>query len=636
MHFQKFFRIFLLSVFPALFLGLLRPEGFALPEGFVDHGVAAPVGRQPFGNNVYATVDGDGRPMVFMKLWAGPHASYLFIDAETGETEQIAPGSGGRGGWPVLFSPENKIYDTLGPDFIEIDLNTRELRRVGKISGSMALGHTIAPDGVVYSGIYPTGVLVSYNPATGEYRNHGKISEESWPQYVRPLAAGNDGWIYGGLGQKSAQILAYNTKTGKSRGLIPERDRKAGSGQVYLGSDGLIYGNAPGWGWHAIENGVAKPVEKPASRAAQPSGRDFPNGARLTGIDVANRRLQIRDAGSESSRTLSFSYDSPGVQIYGLVSGPDGKIYGATGIPLRIWRFDPGTGEMNNWGLGDHAGHVNQFTLQNDKLYGAIYSSGSLIEYDPAKPYDDRAVRSSTNPKHLHGFVYGHGGSPDMFGRPYVIFSHPDKKHVILGGNPSRVRAGGGLLIYNIETGEETALKPEDLIENQGVMTIGALANGDLIVGSTTAAATAGQSAATAAEIYQIDWKSKEVVKRWRPEPTVGSIRDLLVGENDLVYIQTSGGRFLVLDPKSGEFVHDEQITEYGPVTGGQAPRVMKFGPDGRIYILFRTAIAAFDPKTMTHSEVARPGVTISAGIAIQDGRLYFSSGSRLLSWKLD
>lgn len=636
MRFPIFFRIFLFSAFSVLSLGFIRPEVWALPEGFLDHGIAAPVGRQPFGNNVFASVDGDGRPIVFMKLWAGPHASYLIIDAETGETQQFAPKSGGRGGWPVLFSPENKIYDTLGSDFIEIDLKTRELHRVGRISGSMALGHTIAPDGIVYSGIYPSAVLVSYNPATGEYRNHGKLNEETWAQYLRPLAAGKDGWIYGGLGQKYAQVLAYHPKTGETRALVPENERKAGSGQVYLGSDGKIYGNAPGWGWHAIENGVAKPVEKPASRASQPSGRDFPDGSRLTSIDVANRRLQIRDGASGSTQTVSFSYDSAGVQIYGLVSGPDGKIYGATGIPLRVWRFDPKSGKIDNWGLAAHAGHVNQFTLQNGKLYGAVYSSGSLIEYDPAKPFDDRDIRASKNPKHLHGFTYGHGGKPDMFGRPYVIFSHPDGKHVILGGNPSRVLAGGGLLIYNIETGEEIALKPENLVKNQGVMTIGALENGDLIVGSTTAAATAGESAAKAAEIYRIDWKTKEVVQRWKPAPTVGSIRDLLVGENGLVYIQATGGRFLVLDPKNDRFIYDEVLTKYGPQTGGQAPRIMAFGPDGKIYILFRNAIAAFDPRTLTHSEVARPGVTISAGIAIEDGRIYFSSGSRLLSWKLD
>lgn len=102
-----------------------------------------------------------------------------------------------------------------------------------------------------------------------------------------------------------------------------------------------------------------------------------------------------------------------------------------------------------------------------------------------------------------------------------------------------------------------------------------------------------------------------------------------------MAYAMASDGRFLVLDPDPGEFVHDETIEKYGPPAGGQAPRAMTFGPDGGIYLLFRDAIARLDPETFAHREVARPGIEIDTGIAIQDHRLYFSSAGRLYSYDL-
>ncbi len=92
-----------------------------------------------------------------------------------------------------------------------------------------------------------------------------------------------------------------------------------------------------------------------------------------------------------------------------------------------------------------------------------------------------------------------------------------------------------------------------------------------------------------------------------------------------------------MFDPETGEFVHDEEVTEYGDLTGGQAPRTMALGPDGDIYVLFRDAITRIEPRTFTHREVARPGVPIDAGIAIHEGRLYFvaEESLRLFSYDL-
>jgi len=609
-----------------------------LPPGFAEHGIAAPVGMSAWGGTV-ATEDADASRLVFVKLWAGGNSTYLFIDADTGETEQVHPGSGlsGLGAYLVFLSPENKAYDTMGNRLLEIDVPTREVRRVGQIPGGMALSFTMDSAGVIYAGIYPTATLVAYCPKTDKFTDYGQMHEESWPLYLRPLALDDAGWIYGGIAIKAAQVVGFNLATGERRAYIPEDQRQQGAGNVFRGTDGKVYANAPGWGHHALHAGEATPVDKPPVGADRVTREvtHFPDGTRYTKVDVHNRVMYIMDAGAEEPREVRFDYDSPGVGIYSMAAGPDGKIWGATGLPLRIWRFDPQTAQMQNWGLGNHGGHANQMVRQGDRLYGAVYSSGSLIELDPTQPVDDAPIRQSANPRHVHGYEYGFGGNPDMFGRPHAMLAHPDGRHVIMGGNPARAQVGGGLLIYDTETGEQSVLKPDVLVPEQGVNSLAALPDGDLIIGSTTAAATGGSATATTAMLYRMDWPTRLVTHRWPLEPATSAVRDLVVGGDGLVYGLAAGNRFFAFDPETGQLLHDEEVSAYGALTGMQAPRTMGIGPDGGIYVLFRDAIARFEPGTFQHREIGRPGVPISAGIVIHENRLYFASGTRLLSYDL-
>ncbi|MGD9495044.1 MAG: hypothetical protein AB7Y46_01915 [Armatimonadota bacterium] len=621
----------ILAVICGILLSACRAGAPQLPEGIEDHGIAAPVGMPAWGG-VAAYEEADGRNTVFVKLWAGGNASYLFIDAETGETEQVSPGIGGIGAYLVHHAPRHHaIYDTMGSWFIEIDLATREIRRVGEIPGGMALSFTSDDDGVIYGGIYPSATVVSWNPATGEFVNHGAMSQEPWPQYLRPLAVDGQGWIYGGIGQALGQVAGLHLRSGETRQYVPQDQRQRGQGSVWRGSDGHVYANAPGWSWHRLSGGEATAIEEPTVDRASTESMVFPDGARVMRVDVPNRTLLVLDAGAAVAREVRFDYDSPGVPIYSMVAGPDGRIYGATGVPLRIWRFDPETGAMQDGGLADHGGHVNQWVRQGDLLYGGVYSSGSLIEYDPSQPYHDAPILESTNPRHLHG----EGAARDLYGRPHAMLAHPDGRHVILGGNPARVLVGGGMLIYDTQTGEELVLERADLIPDQGVYSMAALPDGDLIVGTTTAAATAGTAVASEAMLYRLDWETKRITDRWTLRPSTSAVRDLVAPGDGLVYGLTSDNRFFAFSPDSGEFVHDETVSDYGTVTGGQAPRAMTIGPDGGIYVLFQDAIARFEPGTFEHREIVRPGPTITSGIAVADGRLYFACGPRLFSYDL-
>ncbi|MDA0748416.1 MAG: hypothetical protein O2954_18005, partial [bacterium] len=87
---------------------------------FEEHGLVAPVGMPTWGPSTIAAVDGSGRRVVFVKMWTGQKTSYLFIDAETGETDQVYPDAEGWGAFQVFMTSENVIYDTIGNDLVAI------------------------------------------------------------------------------------------------------------------------------------------------------------------------------------------------------------------------------------------------------------------------------------------------------------------------------------------------------------------------------------------------------------------------------------------------------------------------------------------------------------------------------------
>src|SRR5690625_3084150 len=313
MYFQRFLEISVFSFFIFSFGLFVQHEATALPEGVQDHGIASPVGLEHVWRNAFATTDDDGKRIVFMWVWAGSYVSYLIVDAETGETVQIDPKIPGRGGQSIFFGPNNKIYNTLGNDFVEIDLNTRRFRRIGKFFGR-ELDYTMNSEDVIYAAISPTGSLVSYDTVNDKYSDLGKISYEEWPQYLRSIESGQDGWIYVGLGQKFGDVLAYNPQTEEFKNLVSDKERIVGGGIVVVGADGKIYGNAPGWGWHILENGKAKPTGKPPKRIPTLSAWEFPDGSKLVSIDFLNKTMKILDAGETSEREISFSYESSGVR----------------------------------------------------------------------------------------------------------------------------------------------------------------------------------------------------------------------------------------------------------------------------------------------------------------------------------
>ncbi len=214
---------------------------------------------------------------------------------------------------------------------------------------------------------------------------------------------------------------------------------------------------------------------------------------------------------------------------------------------------------------------------------------------------------------------------------PWGAFAHPDGKHILIAGLPGYGRVGGGMDIYNLETGETLKFTHEDLIEYHSTIPMQALPNGDIIAGTTVSGTHGGKAVEKDAVIWVLDWQTKKVKWQTVPIPGMGAIGRMKMGPDGKLYCMGSDSIFFVFDPESREVVHQESLEEYGgvPVNG------MERGPDDNIYVVLSKAIVKITPGTYEVEKIADAPGGISAGIGIIGGRIYFAIGSHLWSIKL-
>jgi sugar lactone lactonase YvrE len=625
------------SIVTVLVLGglLLLPGVVVAAEGFMDHGVAAPVSRS---RGAAATVDGEGNRVVL--IWLADYRScrtLLVVDVATGEAEQLeVPVTEAGSPFSILLSSDNKWYSLFSSRFLQFDPASRQFTFVGDTPNGMAMGTCEDSEGTVWFGMYPNANLISFDPKTKELTDHGSINKEDWPQYPNYMTRDSEGWIYMGIGSTRVQVVAYNPETKETRSLIPEDQRPQGSGAyyVYRGLDGKAYITVKGWGDYVALGGVATPWEGEMPKAAPMKRgyqdtvlRGFPDGSQLAKLDVPGRQMTVREVDG-TERVVNFDYESDGPGILSVCEGPDGAIYGSTGHPLRVYRYDPATGELSNHGLGDMNGHFNAMVTQRDRLYGVMYGYGILYEYDVRQPWAD-TDKENPNPRELIR------SNPDI-NRPHVLLACPDGRHVIMGGTPDYGLTGGGLHIYDLQEGKGTIIPHTELVLNHSPNCLVTLPDGNLLGGTTTMPGTGGRQLATEAELFIFDWAQRKVVWHEVPMPGKSIIMDLILAPSGLVYGVMLDASMFVFDPATRQIVHREPLQgKYGRIGGSQAPRVMALGADGKIYMLFRNCIVRLDPESYTHEKVDDLPVTSVAGVALVKGRLYFTSESHLCSYGL-
>jgi hypothetical protein len=630
---------YLLLLYSVIFLNLTTHNTLFsqdLGNGFYDHGVAAPVSNH---RGVVATTDGNGRNVVL--LWLFDHRGgygLLMIDAGTGRSEQFdMPFPAGDAVYSSILSSKNKFYTLFNSNFAEFDPIKRAFTFTAKSSPQMAMGMTEDDNGVIWAVTYPKSGVVSFNPETREFRDYGYQYKQNWNQYQRYVATDDKGWLYFAIGNTASQIIAFNPATGDTKPMLPETERKRGSAFVYRNRNGKVYGQ-PLLGskekiWYEFYNGTGKKIGKHKRQDPKPfiTGsqslfhRDFPDGKKIKSIDLLERKLVIEDPKNQSEKAVGFQYLSEGAWVMGVAASPDRTIAGGTTFPMRFFNYDPKTGKLIH---KEAFGQFDAITSYGDRFYFGVYPSGSLLEWDPTKPWINTKKDEKTNPLFL-------AAASLAIHRPHRVLGYPDGKTVIMSGTPEYGYTGGGLLFWDRETKTHKLLPDSAVILDQSTMSMIALPGGKLLGGTTTSPGTGGEKKAKEALLYLMDMASKKVEWQQVIIPDAQSYSDLYLGKDGLVYGITDRKIFFVFDPAKREIIHREDAAaRFGPGTAKESPRIFVPCPDGKVYLLFRKGIVRLKTGSFELEMAAESPVPVDTGGDYLDGRIYFVSGSHLCSYK--
>lgn len=610
-----------------------------LGNGFFDHGVASPISNH---RGVVSTVDGNGRNVVL--VWLFDHRggySLLMIDAETGKSEEFPVKFDPRQDTPYssILSSDNKFYTHFSDHFTEFDPVKRAFTFTQKTMPQMAMSMTEDDSGKIWAVTYPNSGLVSFDPKKRELKDYGYVNKENWRQYQRTIVADDAGWIYFGMGNASSQIVSFDPNSGQAKAILPASERKLGTAAVYRDQNGKVYGRtleSIDNEWYELYKGEYKKIGEYKNRkpVVQITGsqslfhRNFPDGSILKNLDLVNRVLITENPQSKVSKEVSFDYTSDGAIVMGIGAAPDGTIVGGTAFPMRFFNYDF---KKDKWINREALGQFNALINQNKKVYFGVYAGGHLIEWDPFKPWVPTKLNDAlSNPIHLTTVA------PDLI-RPYRIIAHPDNKTIIMGGTPQYGATGGGLLFYDNKSKSRVMLKDYEVVKDQTSMSLVPLPNGKLLGGTTTSPGSGGEKKAKEALLYVMDMESKKIEWQEVIFPGVQEYSEMRMMPGGMVYGITDKRKFFVFDPASKQVVYTKDIfAEFGPTTAEQSPRIFVDGPKGELYILFaKGAIVQVLPKTYEMKLIATAPGPIKAGGDYAHGRIFFVSGSHLMSYKL-
>jgi hypothetical protein len=607
-----------------------------LGNGFFDHGVASPNSNH---RGVVATVDGNERNVIL--LWLFDHRggyALQMIDAETGKSEQfLMPFPAGDAVYSSILSSKNKFYTLFNNHFVEFDPVKRAFTFEKESLPQMAMGMTEDDHGVIWAVTYPNSGMVSFNPITREFRDYGYLYNQNWRQYPRYIAADNAGWVYFGIGTTASQIIVFDPATGKAKQVLEEAVRKHGSAFVYRDLDGKVYGqalNEKNELWYEFYKGNVRRIGKHDLSNSKPfitGGQDlfyryFPDGKLIKDLDLIERKLVIEDPKTNTEKAVNFDYASEGAWVMGVAVAPDGTIAGGTTFPMRFFNYNPKTGKLVD---KEAFGQFDAMALQGDRFYFGVYPTGSLLEWDPSKPWVNTIEGAETNPLLL-------ASSTLLTQRPHRVLAYPDGKTIIMSGTPEKGYTGGGLLFWDREKKTSTLLKDSSIIPDQSTFSIVALPKGKFAGGTTTSPGTGGIRKAKEAELYIMDMASKRVEWHKALFPGVQEYSDICFGPDRLIYGITDRKKFFVFDPIKLVVVNQQDIPEdFGTTVAKESLRVFILGPNNEMYMLFKNGIVQVEPGSFKMTMKAKSPVPINTGGDYLDGRIYFVSGSHLCSYKI-
>ena len=184
------------------------------------------------------------------------------------------------------------------------------------------------------------------------------------------------------------------------------------------------------------------------------------------------------------------------------------------------------------------------------------------------------------------------------------------------------------------QTDQFRVLKNEALLKDLSIYTLTALPDGRVFGGTSVVAGTGGQVKAKEARFFELDPATGKILWDGALLPRVQTYHDTMLTPDGKILGIADSERIFVFDPATRKVVATGTTGEYGPAVWQQGPRM--FVTDGtNYYLLCRNHILQLNPKDGKILRAFESPVPIQVGGDILNGRLYFASGSHLISFQL-
>ena len=518
----------------------------------------------------------------------------------------------------MTVGPDGNVYLGTLPraHFLMLDRKQGTLLDLGRPSSTEEYIWDVAfgSDNRLYGATYPNCKLVRYDPATGRLEDLGRLDPTE--SYARSIAASKDGFIYAGIGSSKPNIAAYEIRTGERREILPPDVQGAPFPRVYRSADGSIYGavgkrlfQLTQWNATEVESGHTVPA------AARNAIRD----ARILSLS-SNKGVPTLTVTNPTTHTKvehKIAYQGNKVLLVRIGFGPDGVLYGSSALPSAFIKSDinlHGLEEIGSIGSGE----VYSFLSHGQRLLMGAYGGLSiLMSYQPNAPF--HPAGETGNP----ALIPLENGDPAW--RPVAMIAGPDG-NVYVGVIAGYGQLESPLIAWNVETGK--VQQNDGIVHDQSIASLATWH--DLIIGGTSISGGGG-SHPTQKDAKLFIWNPKTRHKDFEivAVPGAANITDLVTAPNGLIY-GIADNTLFEFNPAARKITKTTTLSFSDPIYNSAS-----VDSAGRIWMLTHRGIFMINTKTLNASLVASPPVPISGGFALNNGKVYFISGSAVYRYTM-
>lgn len=562
--------------------------GTAAPGGTITD-LGEPVAKtQALGTGIGK--DADGKPVALLVTAGSPTVpcEFAVVDLRsqkttldirvpegnaTGRTLSISPTTG-----DAFFATTNQLY-RYQPGATDVELLTESL-----VDGETVWTLKCGPDGTVWVGTYPGGLLVSYDPTTGAVTNHGQAL--SGQQYIGAIQAA-DGIVYCGT-QAGGRLASYDLAAGTfteialpNGPIAPEIDAINLAGTtLFVTTGGTTFvrdtttdtwvdtiASTSGYGVSPVDATGTLVYVRAANKIqsynlqtkALTSLNWAPNAAPenwswidLDGDGTAESiafpywnygRIYAYNTSTKATYYLQPTLMGAGDQLTAIGAGPDGNIYcGAYLSPPGMGRWDP---DKTGFELLTGTSQVEGFGSFNGDLVFGRYPQGRLYRYDLDQPW------SGTNP----------GPQVDLDVAPWdqnrpQSFVQLDDTTVAVATVPQTGELNGAITIWTPSTNAVDVHR--GVIENQTPVCL--VKNGNVLIGGTSINGGYGVDPVTTDAVL-FGWDPATFKVNWQlvPVSDATTVAGLIIDEKQQLWGIADNVLFQ-FDPKQRKVVHRTKL----------------------------------------------------------------------------